>query len=178
MGWFMSGSNALPCSGASCAPPEVKCAACEAMVELANTEIEKYDEDGKTVKAGWRLDSKGNRVHKEIPFAKSEEGIVQIFNAACHKIQNLTESSNGDGTKTLFVGPNEAFRIGGAKLDMYMRTCYDFIETFEEDIANTLQEWDDWPPLLRELQPRICTEVGEYCPSSRWRKKGRGELRR
>jgi hypothetical protein len=171
---------ALPCSGASCAPADVKCAACEAMVEIANTEIEESEDSGKTVKAGWRLDSHGKRVYKEVPFAKSEEGIVKIFNAACHKLQNLTESSNGDGTKTLFVGPNEAFRIGGAKLDMYMRTCYDFIETFEEDIASTLTEWpkNDWPPLMRDLQPKICTDIGEVCPNNRWKHRGRKELRR
>jgi hypothetical protein len=150
------------------------------MVEIANQDIEDADESGKIVKAGWRLDSAGKRIYKEVPFAKSEEGIVKIFNAACHKLQNLTESSNGDGTKTLFVGPNEAFRIGGAKLDMYMRTCYDFIETFEEDIATSLIEWNknDWPPLLRDIHPKICTEVGEVCPQSRWKKNARKELRR
>ena len=70
------------------------------------------------VTAGWRLDSKGKKVQKKIPFGKSEQGVVDVFNMACHKIQNLTESSNGDGSKSLFIGPNDAFKLGGSKLDM------------------------------------------------------------
>lgn len=159
------------CDGANCAPPEVKCAACEAMAEKLKEQITKLDATKAKELVGWRMGSSGKRVQKTITHSQSEDGIVKGMTKACFNIQNLTESTQGDGSKNLFQGPNDAFKLGGYKLDMYMRTCYDLIETHEEDFVSYIQGVSDWPPTLKELWQNLCTDAAHVCESLRWANK-------
>ena len=80
---------------------------------------------------------------------------------------NLTESTRGDGSINLFQGPSEHFKLGGYKLDMYMRSCFDLTERFEEEFVVALGADSKLRP-LPQLVHYICDEVSGYCPRSRW----------
>ena len=167
---------ALPCNAAGCAPKASKCAVCEAFVEAVDREVEqKEDEDTRTKKVGWRTDSRGKRVQKTIPWVRSEEGIAATLDASCRKIMNLTESTRGDGSINLFQGPSEHFKLGGYKLDMYMRSCFDLTERFDEELVAALGAGSALRP-LPQLVHYICAEVSGFCPRSRWAKDARFKL--
>ena len=166
---FAATTSSLACNGAQCAPMVSKCAVCEALMEAVDRQIEEKEdaEEGGKVAVGWRMDGKGGRIQRFIPWVRSEEGIAKTLDSSCRTIMNLTESTRGDGSINLFMGPSEHFRLGGAKLDMYMRTCFAFVEEFEEELVEALSADSADRPLPR-LVRRMCTQASAYCPSSRW----------
>jgi hypothetical protein len=54
---------------------------------------------------------------------------------------------------------------------MYMRTCYDMVETHEEDLVAFIASVEDWPPTLKELWQGFCTDGMEVCGKARWKGK-------
>ncbi|KAL0223441.1 hypothetical protein P9112_002831 [Eukaryota sp. TZLM1-RC] len=141
--------------------PELRCSACRTIVKLINEGLANLPQ--RNVNVGWRIDSQGKRVTKQVPLSKSHEGVSQVLDELCEDLGSYgiyTDPTGVKHFKSLSGGSiSGSFSIDGESSAFFGRECRRVAGGFESEISDIIFAEED-------LYETLCLDVLEVCDTN------------
>lgn len=151
---------------------EVKCLVCRKVVEEVDNIVDKVN-PSKTVEVGsYRLDSKGNRKQKTIPYARSVVHLTEVLENVCKKFDDYvkaTYKSSGDLTILKLIDENgkmnpemgEVDILPDADLNKSLKFyCEGIVEEYEDDFIKLFGADEE------NIDVKVCSDIANLCDMS------------
>ncbi|XP_048733959.2 protein canopy homolog 2-like [Ostrea edulis] len=145
---------------------ELYCAVCRALVDEVNYSISTVNSKQKVQVGSFRVDSKGNQKVVEVPLARSEVHLTEVFETICEKFRSYGNTKNALGKKGIvrmvsrdgkpLVLKDIHITMEGMKL--LTHTCETIAEEYEDQIIRAFRHGE-----LEEVERKVCGELAEYC---------------
>ncbi|KAL0211901.1 hypothetical protein RCL1_005527 [Eukaryota sp. TZLM3-RCL] len=138
--------------------PELRCSACRTVSKMIRDRLALLPD--RAVNIGWRIDSKGNRVTKKVPYNKSNEGVSEVLDELCDNLGSYGIFTNSKGIKSfksLSGGSiSGSFSIDGDSSAGFARECRRISEGFEAEISDMV--FND-----KYLDEALCVDLLRVC---------------
>ncbi|XP_062578531.1 protein canopy homolog 2-like [Saccostrea cucullata] len=145
---------------------ELYCAVCRALTDEVNHSISSVNSKQKVQVGSFRVDSKGNQKTVEVPYARSEVHLTEVFETICEKFRQYGNTKNGLGKRSIvrmvsrdgkpLVLKDIQITMEGMKL--LTHTCETIAEEYEDQIIRAFRHGE-----LPEVEKKVCGEIAEYC---------------
>ncbi|XP_022329405.2 protein canopy homolog 2-like [Crassostrea virginica] len=145
---------------------ELYCAVCRALVDEVNHSISLVNSKQKVQVGSFRVDSKGNQKTVEVPLARSEIHLTEVFETICEKFRQYGNTKNELGKKSVvrmvsrdgkpLVLKDIHITMEGMKL--LTHTCENIAEEYEDQIIRAFRDGE-----LPEVEQKVCGRLAGYC---------------
>ncbi|OXU26490.1 hypothetical protein TSAR_003616 [Trichomalopsis sarcophagae] len=147
---------------------QVRCLVCRTIVDEFKHEVSKIDPTKEIEIGQYRLDSKGNTVHKKVPLSMSEVHLSDLLDSICKQMEDYVRATyKSNGKLTLLklmsdggVNPliNEVDIVQDGDLNKSLEYfCTDIVNEHEETFIEVISK------KIKNPKAEICTEAAEYC---------------
>ncbi|XP_031834725.1 canopy family protein seele isoform X2 [Nomia melanderi] len=135
-------------------------------------ELAKIDPSREIEVGSYRLDAKGNIIHKKVPLVQSEVHISDILDNICEKMSDYvraTYKSNGQLTILNLMGPSGGMNPEMTKVDIIQDNdlnkslkyyCEGIVEEFEDSIISLFIRKEE------NIKYQMCTNTAKLCSST------------
>ncbi|XP_062519900.1 protein canopy homolog 2-like [Corticium candelabrum] len=150
---------------------QLLCAACLAVVDEIEWEIEQVDPKKKIQVGSFRVDPDGHQKGSyQVPYAGSESHMTEVLEGICTKMNTYALSTDPDSGKKSYVRTSSRrgeavtlsnISMSGEVSERLKHDCNSLVEEFEDDLMEVFKTKDSQP------KDTICQRITGYCPSSR-----------
>lgn len=145
---------------------DIYCAVCRALVDEVNHSISLVNSKQKVQVGSFRVDSKGNQKVVEVPLARSEIHLTEVFETICEKFRQYGNTKNELGKKSVvrmvsrdgrpLVLKDIHITMEGMKL--LTHTCETIAEEYEDQIIRAFRDGE-----LAAVEQKVCGNIAGYC---------------
>jgi len=152
--------------------PALRCSACIATADELMDRLDTGKNRQQDVELSARLNSKGERIGKVIPYQNSELRVIEVMEAVCPSMVQFVLVTDTQTGEQNFVDMNKHALRGTMDMNEdirrdLQRKCEYMLEEYDEDLTKILMKGDD----MRDARQRICLKMGPYCTADDIKKK-------
>ncbi|XP_020366418.1 protein canopy-1 [Rhincodon typus] len=152
---------------------ELYCGVCRALVDELDWAIKKVDPK-KTIQVGsFRISPDGSQKPNEIPYAKSETHLLELFETICSNMDDYALYVDPETQKKTYMrfAPRDSEKLGSVDFKNFKFdpenskslkfVCESILEEYEEEIISLFAHEAD------HVADKLCNEKSEICDLSR-----------
>ncbi|GCC31916.1 protein canopy-1 [Chiloscyllium punctatum] len=152
--------------------PELYCGVCRALVAELDWAIKQVDPK-KTIQVGsFRISPDGSQKPNEIPYAKSETHLLELFETICSNMDDYALYVDPETQKKTYMrfAPRDSEKLGSVDFKNFKFdpenskslkfVCESILEEYEEEIISLFAHETD------HVADKLCSEKSEICDLS------------
>ncbi|XP_013393351.1 protein canopy homolog 2 [Lingula anatina] len=149
------------------AKEKTQCGACRVIVDEVNWAISQEDPKKKVQVGSFRVDPNGNQGTREIPYARSEIHLTELFENICQKSKDYAQSRDSKTNNVQFVrtaarSPGDSVTLTNVVLSADSQkslkfACESFIEDHEDDMLKIFSKEDG------DAEQKLCVDITGVC---------------